>query len=133
MGARRQGANGYLTARRKSFWKYSDGTLPAIADVLTSGNRLYVVLTLEVLKNYRTSSVTYEWQTADWTFAFADFSTPPVAATSFGITKDPNVFKILAFSAFPLFLFSRSSLSILFLQFCLYPRRAKNAEKAKNR
>lgn len=84
-------ANGYLTASRKSFWKYSDGTLPAIADVLTSENRLYIVLSLEVLENHKTSNVTYDWQTANWTFAFADLSTPPVAATSFGIMKDPNV------------------------------------------
>ena len=84
-------ANGYLTASRKSFWKYSDGTLPAIADVLTSGNRLYVVLSLEVLENHRTSKATYEWQTAKWTFAFVDLYTQAIAATSFGIMKDPNV------------------------------------------
>ena len=86
-------ANGYLTASRKSFWKYSDGTLPAVADVLTSGNRLYAVFSLEVLKNHRTSNATYEWQTANWTFAFVDrrLPTPPIAATSFGIMKDPNV------------------------------------------
>lgn len=46
-------ANEYLSASTKSFWKYSDGTLPTIADVLTSGNRLYVVLSLEVLENHR--------------------------------------------------------------------------------
>lgn len=83
--------NGYLSASRKHFWKYSDGETPAVADVLTSDNRLYVVFSLEVLENHRESPATYAWQTANWTATFVNHAESPVAMTSFGIMKDPNV------------------------------------------
>lgn len=82
--------NGYLTQRRTQFWKYMDGDSPAIADVLTSGDALYVVINLVVLENYRISEATYEWQTAEWAFTFVNNSIPPIKATSFGVMEAPN-------------------------------------------
>jgi hypothetical protein len=89
-------ANGHLQLRRTHLWRYIDGKSPAIADVLTSDDKLYVVINLKVLENHRTASATLEWQTASWTFTFVNYSIPSLNATSFGIMKDPNVLILYA-------------------------------------
>jgi hypothetical protein len=73
-----------------------NGTLPAVADVLTSDDKLYVVISLEVLENHRDSHATYEWQVAQWTFTFVDRAISSLNATSFGVMKDPNVLILYA-------------------------------------
>lgn len=63
--------------------------VPAVADVLTLDDRVYIVFNLAVLDNYTRTA--HEWQTAEWTVGFGHtHHRAPINATSFGIMQGPN-------------------------------------------